>query len=210
MLRAVFLDKDGTIVKDVPYNVNPDLITFEPDVPEALSRLQRSGYALVVVTNQSGVARGYFDEKDLILMLDNLRDKLWKMGVGLNAIYFCPHHPCGIVDKYRKRCECRKPDPGLLIRAAHDHGIDLSTSWMIGDILNDVEAGNRAGCRSILIDNGNETEWLSGEFRAPDYKVNSLARAADIILAADKINEHEHNANNNNSALPEQEGPRYR
>ena len=88
-------------------------------------------------------------------------------------MYYCPHYPDGKIQKYKIECDCRKPKPGLILQAAREHDIDLSNSWMIGDILNDVEAGNRAGCKTILLDNGNETEWIWNEIRTPAFIVNN-------------------------------------
>lgn len=180
-MKAIFIDKDGTLIRDVPYNVDPEKIELYPDTGEALHRLQRAGYQLIVISNQAGVARGYFDETALPGVEARLQELLSPFGVKLNGFYYCPHHPAGAVPAYAITCECRKPEPGMIIRAAREHGIDPSASWMIGDILNDVEAGNRAGCRTILIDNGNETEWLPGLFRTPTYTAASLTQAADWI-----------------------------
>jgi histidinol-phosphate phosphatase family protein len=175
---AIFLDKDGTLIEDVPYNVDPALIRLYPDVPEALRRLRAAGYRLIVISNQAGVARGYFEEG----ALEGVRETLYRLlaaeGVPLDGFYYCPHHPEGVVAGYAVACECRKPGPGLIVRAAREHGVDLGGSWMIGDILNDVEAGNRAGCRTVLINNGNETEWVAGEGRKPDLVARTVLEAA--------------------------------
>lgn len=176
-LKAVFLDKDGTIIPDIPYNVNADLITLSEGVIEGLQLLQSHGYLLVIVTNQSGVARGYFTLEQLDAVKEKLNGMCSKMGIYLDGFYCCPHHPGG-------NCDCHKPKPGLLYKAATDMDIDLSCSWMIGDILNDVEAGKKAGCKTILIDNGNETEWKMDEYRNPEYKARDLAEAARFILTA--------------------------
>jgi histidinol phosphatase-like enzyme len=105
--------------------------------------------------------------------------------VALDGFYYCPHHPRGALARYACECSCRKPQPGMLMRAAREHGIDLPASWMIGDILHDVEAGNRAGCRSLLIDNGNETEWQRGPGRTPTAIAADLFAAATLIAASD-------------------------
>jgi D,D-heptose 1,7-bisphosphate phosphatase len=144
--------------------------------------LCENGYKLIVVTNQSGVARGYFGEKELHDVEQKLKSLLKSFGIMLSAFYYCPHHPQGIIQEYAVNCDCRKPLPGMLVYAAEANNINLSASWMIGDILNDVEAGNRAGCKTILIDNGNETEWLTGEFRRPTIICHSINEAADCIL----------------------------
>ncbi len=183
-MRAVFLDKDGTLVEDIPYNVEPARIRLMPGAGEALGSLQAAGFHLFVISNQSGVARGYFDEAALRASLDHLRVMLAKEGVRLNGFYYCPHHPEGNVASYSQKCDCRKPAPGLLLRAGREHDIDLAQSWFVGDILNDVEAGRRAGCRTILVDNGHETEWVRTPLREPDYTVKDLMDAARLILSA--------------------------
>ena len=182
MNKAIFLDKDGTLIPDIPYNVDPDKITLDNDVIEGLKSLQNEGFKLIIVSNQSGVARGYFTEDKLFLVARKL-EELFKMNeLHLDGFYYCPHHPNGNITKYNIDCNCRKPQPGMLLRASADHHIDLENSWMIGDILNDVEAGNRAGCKSILIDNGNETEWVRGEFRNPTITCKSINDAALQLL----------------------------
>ena len=182
--KAVFLDKDGTLIPDIPYNVEPDLITLEENAVEGLKRLQQDGYLLIIISNQSGVARGYFAEEQLQAVAQKLSALLAENGVTLNGFYYCPHHPEGTIDGFNVQCNCRKPQPGMLLKAAADHDIDLTHSWMIGDILNDVEAGNRAQCKTVLIDNGNETEWVAGEFREPTFTCKTINQAAEHILKA--------------------------
>ncbi|MBT1703818.1 D-glycero-alpha-D-manno-heptose-1,7-bisphosphate 7-phosphatase [Chryseosolibacter indicus] len=182
MRKAIFLDKDGTLIKDVSYNVDPSLIVLEENCTEGLKLLQDEGYLLVIISNQSGVAHGYFSENKLEGVRLRLDELLGEHGVKLDAMYYCPHHPKGSVSPYAINCDCRKPMPGMIIKASKDFNIDLSASWMIGDILNDVEAGNRAGCRTILIDNGNETEWIKDEYREPTYKASSINEAASFIF----------------------------
>ncbi|KOP23177.1 HAD family hydrolase [Hapalosiphon sp. MRB220] len=179
--QAVFLDKDGTLVEDVPYNIKPDLIKLTQGAIAGLQLLQAWGYKLIVISNQSGVARGYFQESELVAVTKPLFKLFSEQGVTLDDFYYCPHHPDGVVSEYAISCECRKPEPGLIFRAADKHNIDLQNSWFIGDILNDVEAGNRAGCKTILIDNGHETEWLLSSMRIPHYTVTDLMAAAQVI-----------------------------
>lgn len=186
MRKAVFLDKDGTLIPDIPYNVDPEHITLYPEAGEALRRLQDAGYRLIVVSNQSGVARGYFEEAQLDGVWQKITQLLAPFGVRIDGFYYCPNHPGGTVGRYAVDCDFRKPKPGMLIQAAREHGIDLTRSWMIGDILNDVEAGNRAGCRTLLVDRGNETEWEPGQFRTPTATVRSLTEAADHITPGEK------------------------
>ncbi|MDB5014582.1 MAG: histidinol-phosphate phosphatase [Daejeonella sp.] len=191
MNKAIFIDKDGTLIPDVPYNVNPELIKLAENCVQGLSKLQVAGYLLVIISNQSGVARGYFKEGALLEVQTKLKSILKLENIELNGFYYCPHHPEGIIEPFNEECACRKPLPGLILRAAKDLNINLSLSWMIGDILNDVEAGNRAGCRTVLIDNGNETEWLINEFRTPIFVVKDINQAAENILFATK-NEDKH------------------
>jgi D,D-heptose 1,7-bisphosphate phosphatase len=183
-LKAVFLDKDGTLIPDVPYNVDTNLISLSDGVVEGLQLLQSYGYLLVIVSNQSGLAYGYFTVEQLDGVKEAIRKMCSRIGIYLDGFYYCPHHPNGTVTSFAAECDCRKPQPGLLFKAAGDMDIDLSSSWMIGDILHDVEAGNRAGCKTILIDNGNETEWERGVARIPQYQAKDLAEAARFILTA--------------------------
>ncbi len=183
--RAVFLDKDGTLVHNAHYDVNPAHIVWYRDAVPALRRLQQAGYVFVVVTNQSGVAMGLFDERALGALLDEMTRQLSEQSISLIGVRYCPHHPSGRQPAYAFACECRKPLPGMLCAAARDYGVSLADSWMVGDILDDVEAGNRAGCRTVLLDRGNETEWTPGSYRTPDVYAQNLEQAADYILEAD-------------------------
>ena len=176
--RAVFLDKDGTLIIDVPYNVDPKLIVLTDHCLTGLKQLQDQGYLLIVVSNQAGVGLGYFKEAALATVEQQIKILLAGADISLSGFYYCPHRP-------EDNCDCRKPAPGLLMRAAADLHIELDLSWMIGDILNDMEAGNRAGCKSILIDNDNETEWCLNEFRSPLAVARTINEAANYILEAD-------------------------
>lgn len=179
--RAVFLDKDGTLLVDVPYNVEPRLMRLTDRAGEAL-RLLAPSFRLIVISNQSGVAHGYFAESALTGVERQLGKLLVAVGVQLDGFYYCPHHPQGTVAAYRRACDCRKPQPGMLHLAARALDIDLGRSWMVGDILDDVEAGRRAGCRTVLIDNGGETEWQFSADRQPDFTTGDLYSAAQHIL----------------------------
>jgi D,D-heptose 1,7-bisphosphate phosphatase len=184
---AVFLDKDGTLIENVPYNVDPARMQFAPGVPEGLRILQDAGFGMIVVTNQSGVARGYFDEEALQTVEQRLRQMVHRAAeVDLLGFYYCPHHREGIVPPYDTACDCRKPEPGMLLQAAEELKVDCDRSWMVGDILNDVEAGHRSGCRSVLVDRGSETEWELGPDRVPDYVVADFVGAARVIATADR------------------------
>ncbi len=196
-LKAVFLDKDGTLVKDVPYNVDPARIELMPGAAQGLRMLQNAGYRLIIVSNQSGVARGYFAEQALVPVEERLRGLLGDAGVSLDGFYYCPHHPQGSVAQYTLSCLCRKPAPGLLLQAAQELDLTLHSSWMIGDILDDVEAGRRAGCRTILLDNGNETEWVLSPLRQPDHIAREFIQAAYIILDQDRLLEDKRDGTKN-------------
>lgn len=185
MKRAIFLDKDGTLIRDVPYNVDPAHIELVPYAPAALQVLQEAGFGLWMITNQPGIARGYFTSRQLEAACHYIAGCLQAHGVVLQGFYYCPHDPAG--DANGRRCKCHKPLPGMLYRAAYEHGIDLAASWMIGDILHDVEAGNRAGCHTILIANGHETEWQMNRYRQPSLIADNLLTAARCILQRNKL-----------------------
>lgn len=185
-MQAIFLDKDGTLIKDVPHNVDPGRIELCDQAADGLHLLQQLGYRLFVITNQPGVAKGLFPEEALDPVETRLAELLSREQVVLNGFYYCPHHPEGRVPDYATDCDCRKPMPGLLLRAAQENKIDLSRSWMVGDILHDVEAGNRAGCRTVLINNGNETEWQMSPERIPDLVTPDLHAAAMAIAEQER------------------------
>jgi len=151
--RAVFVDRDGTINVEKDYLYRVDDFEFIPGAPQALRLLNEAGFLVVVVTNQSGVARGYYTEEDVDILHRHIAAELAKTGAQVDAWYYCPHHPSGR-GSYSLPCSCRKPLPGMLLEAAVDHNIDLAESVMIGDKLADVEAGIAAGCRTILVRTG--------------------------------------------------------
>src|SRR3954465_8436251 len=144
---AVFLDKDGTLIEDVPYNVDPERIRLAAGVAEGLPRLRSAGFRLILVSTRSGVARGSFPGGAIGPVRERLRELVAGVGAEIEGFYYCPHHPEGAVPRYSMACGGRKPEPGRTLEAARDHDIDLDRSWFVGDILDDVEAGRRAGCR---------------------------------------------------------------
>jgi D-glycero-D-manno-heptose 1,7-bisphosphate phosphatase len=152
--RAVFLDRDGTINVEREYLHRPEEFSFIPGAPRAIRLLKDAGFYVIVVTNQSGVARGLFDEAAVRGLHRHMDAELAHHGAGVDAYYFCPHHPEHGGEDYRKLCACRKPLAGMLFQAATDFSLDLESSFMIGDKLADVEAGLKAGCRPLLVRTG--------------------------------------------------------
>lgn len=184
--RAVFIDRDGTLVEARHYPSRPQDLILYSGICEELRILQANGFKLILITNQSGIARGYFSEADLGLMHDSLCAELENGGVSIDAIYYCPHHEEGIVEHLAVQCDCRKPAPGMLLRAARELDLDLRQSWFVGDILDDVEAGNRAGCRTVLVDLGTESPPQAA-IRTPDYVGCDAVHAMQIIQSAEGI-----------------------
>ncbi|HSB92870.1 MAG TPA: HAD family hydrolase [Flavitalea sp.] len=183
MEKAIFLDKDGTLIPDIPYNADSGLISLNEFASEALHNLKQAGYKLIVISNQSGIAKGFFPFEALDGINKQINELLRPFNIEIDAFFYCPHFAGGTVPEYSVDCDCRKPKTGLFEKASSVFNIDLSASWMIGDILNDCEAGNAAGCRTILIENGNETEWELTVNREPDFIVTDLLEAASIILS---------------------------
>lgn len=175
---AIFLDKDGTVLEDVPYNAEPSRMRWAPGAEPGIRALAALGRPLVVVSNQAGIAFGRFGLEAVQPMVRRLADMFRQAGGALAGFYYCPHHPEGRIAPFGKACGCRKPAPGLLLQAARELRLDLSASWMVGDILDDVEAGHRAGCRSVLLDVGHETEWVPGPARTPEWRVQNLEELA--------------------------------
>ncbi len=151
---AVFLDRDGVVIEDVHYLNAPEQVRLIPGSAEAIAALNRAGWPVVIVTNQSGVARGVIPFGALAGVHQHLMELLRGYGARVDGVYFCPHHPAGELEEFRVECACRKPQPGLLLQAASALGPDLNGSWMVGDRLSDLEAGAAAGCRTILVRTG--------------------------------------------------------
>lgn len=178
--KAVFLDRDGTINVEVEYLSRVEEFQFIPGAPLALKRLKDAGFLLVVVTNQSGIARGYYDEADLERVHRHMHEELESFGVEIDACYFCPHHPSHGVGQYRQECSCRKPLPGMLLSAARELDIDLAASYMVGDKLADVEAGLKAGCAPLLVLTGYGSREVA-------HLPPGVAAFPDLLAAADAI-----------------------
>ena len=157
MKRAVFIDRDGTINEEKEYLYRTDDFAFIPGAPQAIRLLNEAGFLVIVVTNQSGVARGFYTEEDVHLLHRYIASQLEPFGARVDAWFYCPHHPAGR-GSYALPCRCRKPLPGMLLEAAGRFNIDLESSIMIGDKLVDMEAGVAAGCRPILVRTGYGSE----------------------------------------------------
>lgn len=178
----VFLDTNGTLIPAVPDNVSPHRISLAAGVADALVMLGEARLDVAIVTNQPAVAFGRCTERALEAVRKRIADLVTPCGVRLRGFYYCPHHPLATVPRYATECDCRKPRCGMLLRASGELGAELARSWVVGGILDDVEAGRRAGCRTVLVDTGGETQWVRGPFRSPDVVVRDLAAAALAIV----------------------------
>lgn len=181
--RAAFLDRDGVVNRDIGYLHRWEDFEFLPGVLDAMRRLHQAGYALVIVTNQSGIARGYYTEADYQALTAKLREALDAAGCPAAGIYHCPHHPSGKVPALAVECDCRKPQPGMLLQAARELGISLPDSFIVGDKLADARAGRAAGVgRVYLVHSGHALE--TGAEAAADGVFDGLAACADAVLSA--------------------------
>jgi D-glycero-D-manno-heptose 1,7-bisphosphate phosphatase len=183
--RAVFIDRDGTISEEVGYVNHPSRYRVFPYAAEAIKQLNEAGWLAVLITNQAGVARGYFTEEVIGAVHTLLAQELERGGARLDAIYYCPHHPSVGEPPYRFDCDCRKPRPGLIRRAAVELDIDLAASWMIGDRYSDTELARNAGTRAALVLSGygrGEWEYQRAAWRhQPDLVAENLLEAVRTI-----------------------------
>ena len=187
---AVFIDRDGTLTEEVGYVNHPSRLRLLPRTAEAIRRLNVAGVAAVVVTNQAGIARGYFSDDVLRATNETLVAQLKDAGAHLDGIYVCPHHPTEGVPPYRAQCDCRKPAPGLLRRAATDLDLDLAASTMVGDKASDLVPARTVGARGVLVLTGyglGEWEYRRAEFPvAPDHVAGDLLDAVNWVLASSR------------------------
>jgi len=182
---AVFIDRDGCLTEEVGYVNHPSRIRLLPRAAEAVGRLNRAGIPAVVATNQAGIAKGYFSEETLRHVNAEMMRQLALSQAKLDGLYVCVHHPRDGEPPYRAQCDCRKPRPGLLIRAAAELGLDLGASVMVGDKLSDVAAGQRAGAAGVLVLSGyGRGEW---EYRAAESEIKPDHVAADLFEAVDWV-----------------------
>jgi D-glycero-D-manno-heptose 1,7-bisphosphate phosphatase len=185
--RAVFMDRDGTISEEIGYVNHPSRYRVFPYSAEAVRLLNERGWLAILVTNQAGVARGYFTEELIGSVHEVLQHELRKVDARLDAIYYCAHHPSVGEPPYRLDCVCRKPRPGLITRAAADFDIDLTKSWMIGDRYSDIELARNAGVRAAFVLSGyGRGEW---EYQRADWKHQPDLVAEDLLEAVEKITE---------------------
>lgn len=182
-MKAIFLDLDGALADEQQQGQGRRLALCH-GAGAALRLLACLDYRFIVVSAQDGIAHGLLSESAMDGVQDRLSDLLFREQVNLDGFHYCPHHPDGSVADYALACTCRKPLPGLLLKAAHEHEVDLRASWMVGATLHDIEAGRRAGCRAVLVDTGRENEWRLGKRRIPTGIVPDLYAAAVFIANA--------------------------
>jgi D-glycero-D-manno-heptose 1,7-bisphosphate phosphatase len=183
---VVFLDRDGTLNEEIGYIHNVDHLQLIPGAAEAIIRLNKAGVAAVLVTNQSGAARGYYEEEHIINLNKRLVDLLDKQGAHLDAVYYCPHLPDGVVEKYTSVCQCRKPEPGMVAQAFEEHPhFDRSRSYVVGDKATDVELAHNCGSKGVLVRTGYGERVLEGTYQwkvQPDYTAGDIQDAINWIL----------------------------
>jgi D-glycero-D-manno-heptose 1,7-bisphosphate phosphatase len=182
--RAVFLDRDGTVLEEAGYLDRLERLVFFPFAIDAIRLLNRAGFAVVIITNQSGVGRGMYEE-DFVHQAHGVVDQRVTAGGGhIDGFYYCPHHPTAEIERYRKDCDCRKPGPGMLHAAAEDLELDLSRSFAVGDKWTDVQAGNTAGAKGILVRTGygRSSEASSRRHVEPAWIADDLIAATAWIL----------------------------
>jgi histidinol-phosphate phosphatase family protein len=182
--KAIFLDIEGTFVSDVPFPIEPARMQLAAGAASGLPLLHASGYRLIFVSNQPGIARGWFPETALQAMQARIRALLDTNGAQVAAFYHCPHDARGTVARYAFACACRKPRAGMLQRAASEQHLDLGASWLVGNRLDDIEAGHSAGAHAVLIDDGAELAWDASGARRPDAIADDFAEAAMIIASS--------------------------
>ncbi|MBN3032498.1 MAG: D-glycero-beta-D-manno-heptose 1,7-bisphosphate 7-phosphatase [Candidatus Saganbacteria bacterium] len=180
--KAVFLDRDGTLIEDSGYISSPDQIKFIPGAIEAVKRLNEAGYKVVIISNQAGVARGLLAENMLQTIDKIIHREVLSGGGHIDASYYCPHHPEHGVYPYKQACECRKPHPGMLKRAVREKDLELAGSFMIGDKSSDIETGKRAGTKTVFVRTGHGRDEEKKLKEKPDHTADNLAAAARWIL----------------------------
>lgn len=178
MNKAIFLNRDDDI---------KNLMGLLPYISDGLGILQGFGYKIILVSNQPGVAKGALEEIDLFIANSNLKELFNDFNLRLDGFYYCPHHPEGIITRYSISCKCRKPLPGLYFQASQEFNINLGESWMIGDNLKDIEPAIRAGCKTLLLNMGNEEEWSIDKNQLPDYITYDFKETAEFIITSSRV-----------------------
>lgn len=173
---AVFLDRDGVLTEECGYVTSVEHLHIFPFARRCVRQIQEKGYYAIAITNQSGVARGLFSEEELMRMNAYLIRQ-----TGADAVYYCPHHPEGKVEKYRKVCQCRKPGIGMIQEACKEFDIDLKDSYMVGDRAGDILAGQNAGVKTILVESGYGTERLEEQVE-PDFVCRDLREVVEMLM----------------------------
>ncbi len=188
MNKAVFLDRDGVLIEDVHLLTQQDQIRILPGVPEALSRLKSVGFQLIVVSNQTVVARGLSTEAQVLAINRHIAWLLInEKAPSLDSVYICPHHPSATLSAYRQICDCRKPRPGMFLQAANERNIDLRKSFAVGDRITDIIAGSRAGCTTVMVQTGRHEAPLIESADPIDFTVQPDWVCSDLLAAADWI-----------------------
>ena len=179
--KAVFLDRDDTIMEDSGYVNSPQQVKLIPGAAQALIDLRKMGYKIIVVSNQSGIARGIITEQAIAQIHERLKQLLTEENAYLDRIYYCPYHPDGVIQKFRKDSDWRKPKPGMLLTAAKEMSIDLGSSWMVGNDYKDVAAGRSAGCRTVLIKSHTNRPVKQLDDPDADFEAINLKETVNII-----------------------------
>jgi len=183
MKKAVFLDRDGVITQEPPHFAHRlDQLKIIPRSTEAIRLLNENKFSVVIVSNQSGIARGYYGEEDMVRFNNAMNELLNKNDAYIDALYYCPHHPEAKIERYRVNCDCRKPRPGMLIRAGNELIIDLKQSFVVGDRWSDIEAGKKVECKTILVKTGYDSQNLRSNEITCDYIADDLYDAVEHIL----------------------------
>ena len=191
--KAVFLDRDGVINEDPPHYAHRlDQLHIIPGSAKAIQLLNKHNFHVLVISNQSGVARGYYNENDVKTFNDRMESLLAKDGAHIDAIYYCPHHPDAVVEHYKINCNCRKPKPGMILDAGQKYSLDLGNSFVVGDKWSDIEAGKAAGCKTVMVMTGHGKDETSKKQGSANYIAQDLYEAVEqYILRADVDVEYE-------------------
>lgn len=183
-MKAVFLDRDGVINVDKGYVHRIEDFEFYPNVFEALKKLQDAGFKLFIVTNQSGIAVGYYTEEDFLKLTDYMLKEFEKRGIKIEKVYYCPHHENGVHEKYSFKCDCRKPESGMIKQAIAEFGVDSSKSFLIGDKENDILAAHKEGIKAILVKTGQGLKYINNT--TADFIAEDILDAVDRFILLHK------------------------